>query len=148
MKMETFCIFAAELLIALCLFVIIDIPVQFASAFMFFFLVIGGMIFFEIKQFKKLKKEWKAKPIPICTDEFEDFFYSLKISHQDWYFTNILSKEDRQKLRDWYPVATQQLWADPNLSEKEKMKKSGVYSKHLQTLENLIHFSELAAAPN
>ena len=140
MKQKLFKLVAIEALFAFVLFFVSDMPLAFSIPLMAFLLFFGVIVLEEIASFEKLQKEWQKNPIPVCTEEFEEFFFNLKISHQEWYFKNILSDDDIIKLKEWYPKIKLELSFDQKLSKRERVFRRLKYSKHAQLLENLIYF--------
>lgn len=83
---------------------------------------------------EKQRKQWKAAPIPPDIKKFDDFFWNLLISQQDWYLENIYTKDDIKDLISQYSAKISKIWADKDLGLQKKMEMVKTYMHRINLL--------------
>lgn len=90
----------------------------------------------------KQRKQWKAAPIPPDIKKFDDFFWNMLISQQDWYLENIYTKDDVKNLISQYSAKISKIWADNDLELQKKMEMVKMYMRRINSLIYHLNYVE------
>lgn len=104
-------------------------------------LFVCGLCFGHYLHTQKLRARWLKMHLSPDTPEFDDFFWQLSPSNQDWYADVVLKKEGVNNLIARYDRELAAVWQDNTLSLQEKIDETAVYSGYLQALSHIREFN-------
>lgn len=116
-------------------------PAALATILFLIFLFVCSLFFAHYLYTQKLHAEWLKQPVLPEDLQFDDFFWRLTISNQDWYVDNILKKEGLEKLIVRYNEELTAIWQKKDLDLREKLAETSVYCGRLQTLTSIREFN-------
>lgn len=90
----------------------------------------------------KQREKWKAAPVPPDITKFDDFFWDLLISQQNWYLDNIYTKDDIKDLISQYSLKINKVWSDKNLGLQKKMEMVKMYMRRINSLIYHLNYVE------
>lgn len=108
----------------------------FAVAMIFFviYLVITGIFVYGYWHDGKLQEQWLRSPVLPDSPQFDDLFWSMTMSNQDWYIEHILKDEGMKQLIQRYETTIREIWNNRDGEISEKIEKSSVYMKRLKSM--------------
>ena len=116
-------------------------------------LTIGGLIFavcfisgcIYIANYRRQQKQkiyWLRHPIAYDAPEFDNFFWELPLSSQDFYLHRIVKENGLNFLVDKYLKKLETIWQDPNLDLYQKTETSRTYWNRLSALAIIWNFKQ------
>ena len=104
--------FVAVVVIALGVLFFLKLDFEIACWAMLGAIALASLYMWHQKKRVEQRQEWLKNPIPPHVNEFDSFFWGLTINQQNWYLSNIYSKEDVISLINQYEEKLKELWRD------------------------------------
>ena len=104
--------FVAVVVIALGVLFFLKLDFEIACWAMLGAIALAALYMWHQKKRVEQRQEWLNTPIPPHVNEFDSFFWGLTINQQNWYLSNIYSKEDVISLIKQYEEKVKELWRD------------------------------------
>lgn len=101
---------------------------------------VGGVVYGHFKN-RNLRKKWLENTMNPASENFDDFFWNLTITNQDWYIDNLLKEDGLYLLLGKYENKIKQIWHDEMLSHYQKAVKSSVYLERIKMLSYALEFN-------
>lgn len=115
---------------------------SYSFAFFLFFIFLALNLFLWLTLYnQKQRQKWQLNPLFSDSPQFDEFFWKLTISDQDWYIEHILGKKGLEDLIKDYETIIKKIWNDPESKTSEKMEKSSLYAKRLASLITTMDFN-------
>lgn len=114
-----------------------------AMAFFIIYLIVTGIFVYSYWHDDKLQKQWLQSPVFPDSPQFDDLFWNMTMSNQDWYIEHILKDEGMKQLIQKYETTIREIWNDRNWEISEKIERSSVYAKRLKAILTIQEFNAL-----
>lgn len=108
--------------------------------------VMGGILAFAIffiwttNDKIKQRQKWLDNPIPPNVNEFDNFFWDLTINQQNWYLSNIYSKNEVISLINQYEEKIKELWRDSTEDLYDRIRDAQDIEEKILTLMYFVDF--------
>ena len=132
--------FVAVVVIAVGVFSYIKFDFEPASWITAIVLALAGLFIWGQKKRVEQRKAWLSNPIPPYVNEFDSFFWDLTINQQNWYLSNIYSKEDVISLINQYEEKIKELWKDSTDDLYDRIRDAQDLEGKLLTLMYFVDF--------
>lgn len=132
--------FVAVVVIAVSVFSYIKFDFEPASWITAIVLALAGLFIWGQKKRVEQRKAWLSNPIPPHVNEFDSFFWDLTINQQNWYLSNIYSKEDVISLINQYEEKIKELWKDSTDDLYDRIRDAQDLEGKLLTLMYFVDF--------
>ncbi len=132
--------FVAVVVIAVSVFSYIKFDFEPASWITAIVLALAGLFIWGQKKRVEQRKAWLSNPIPPHVNEFDSFFWDLTINQQNWYLSNIYSKEDVISLINQYEEKIKELWKDSTDDLYDRIRDARDLEGKLLTLMYFVDF--------
>lgn len=132
--------FVAVVVIAVGVFSYIKFDFEPASWITAIVLALAGLFIWGQKKRVEQRKAWLSNPIPPNVNEFDSFFWDLTINQQNWYLSNIYSKEDVISLINQYEEKIKELWKDSTDDLYDRIRDAQDLEGKLLTLMYFVDF--------
>ena len=118
---------------------------SFAVAMTFFviYLIVVSMFVYRNWHDEKLREQWLQSPVFPDSPQFDDLFWNMTMSNQDWYIEHILKDEGVKQLIQKYETTIREIWNDRDWEISEKIERSSVYVKRLKATLTIQDFNAL-----
>lgn len=132
--------FVAVVVIALGVLFFLKLDFEIACWAMLGAIALAVLYMWHQKKRVEQRQEWLNNPIPPHVNEFDSFFWGLTINQQNWYLSNIYSKEDVISLINQYEEKVKELWRDSTDDLYDRIRDAQDLEGKLLTLMYFVDF--------
>ena len=132
--------FVAVVVIALGVLFFLKLDFEIACWAMLGAIALAALYMWHQKKRVEQRQEWLNTPIPPHVNEFDSFFWGLTINQQNWYLSNIYSKEDVISLINQYEEKIKELWKDSTDDLYDRIRDAQDLEGKLLTLMYFVDF--------